>query len=154
MWKFRVRARTLKGFTDWSLVSSGIRTKAVCGDGKRHPSEECDTGGTATSEGSGTTTTSGSDSSAGGTGGTSSTTSCEASSGTTRNSVHPEEYVEEHNAYRCELGLEPLAWDCEIAAVAQKWADERAADGCGMSHSTNDWRNQAFTDAGYPDHAG
>jgi hypothetical protein len=26
------------------------------------------------------------------------------------NTVNPIEFVEEHNAYRCELGLEPLAW--------------------------------------------
>ena len=26
------------------------------------------------------------------------------------NIIDPTEFVEEHNAYRCELGLEPLAW--------------------------------------------
>lgn len=29
---------------------------------------------------------------------------------TSDNIITPDEFVEEHNAYRCELGLEPLAW--------------------------------------------
>ena len=29
---------------------------------------------------------------------------------TSDNTITPDEFVEEHNAYRCELGLEPLAW--------------------------------------------
>ena len=46
MYKFRVRGRTIKGWTEWSAVSGGIRSLASCGDGKRHASEECDTGDT------------------------------------------------------------------------------------------------------------
>ena len=71
------------------------------------------------------------------------------------NTVVPAEYVEEHNVYRCEVGLEPLAWDSGLAAVAQEWADHQAENAnCRMAHSTNSWRNGAFATVGYPDHAG
>jgi cysteine-rich repeat protein len=43
-WKFRVRARTSKGWGDWSGSSAVYRTLSLCGDGKRHGSEQCDTG--------------------------------------------------------------------------------------------------------------
>lgn len=91
----------------------------------------------------------------GGINSTTSTRSCESSSGPTQNSVNPSAYVQEHNAYRCELGLEPLAWDCELAAVAQKWADHLARHtGCKMQHSSPAWRRQAFAAVGYPEHPG
>ena len=51
MWKFRARARTAKGWTDWSGTSDGIRTLALCGDGKRHASEECDDSNTDLNDG-------------------------------------------------------------------------------------------------------
>ena len=44
LWKFRVRARTQKGWTDWSPASEIYRTLSLCGDGVRHGNEECDTG--------------------------------------------------------------------------------------------------------------
>lgn len=46
LYKFRVRARTMKGWTLHSPPSAGIRTLAICGDGFRHASEGCDTGET------------------------------------------------------------------------------------------------------------
>ena len=51
MYKFRVRGRTIKGWTEWSAVSGGIRSLASCGDGKRHASEECDDGNAADADG-------------------------------------------------------------------------------------------------------
>ena len=88
-------------------------------------------------------------------GGGTSSSSCPSSFGATANSIIPEEYVEEHNAYRCELGLEPLVWDCELAAVAQLWADHQAEHAnCAMVHSTNEWRQAGFVTAGYPSHPG
>ena len=44
MWRFRVRARTAKGWSLWSPVSTAHRSDAICGDGLRHASEECDGG--------------------------------------------------------------------------------------------------------------
>mmetsp|Transcript_43256 Transcript_43256/g.67754 ORF Transcript_43256/g.67754 Transcript_43256/m.67754 type:complete len:383 (-) Transcript_43256:178-1326(-) len=67
----------------------------------------------------------------------------------TDNTINPDLYLDEHNAYRCEVGLEPLAWDCEIAAVAQMWADDLASRGCPLEHSTSGWVATAFTSAGY-----
>ena len=67
------------------------------------------------------------------------------------NVITPEEFVQEHNAYRCEVGLEPLAWDCELAAVAQLYSDDQASSSqCTMAHSTNAWRQAAFATVGYP----
>ena len=71
-----------------------------------------------------------------------------------QNTITPQEFVEEHNAYRCELGLEPVEWDSELAAVARLWADNRQSNGCAMQHSTDEWRRSAFATAGYPTHAG
>lgn len=79
----------------------------------------------------------------------------ERRSGDASNAIVAQEFVEEHNAYRCEVGLEPIVWDCELATVAQQWADEQAQNAnCAMAHSTNDWRNAAFAKVGYPDHPG
>jgi pathogenesis-related protein 1 len=71
------------------------------------------------------------------------------------NTIVPDEFVEEHNAYRCELGLEPLAWDCELAAASQAYADyQRDNNGCQMAHSTNDQRQTFLSDLGYSSHPG
>lgn len=44
-----------------------------------------------------------------------------------------------HNAVRAEVSqggaLPPLEWSCEVAAVAQAYADELARDGCPLVHS-------------------
>jgi cysteine-rich repeat protein len=46
MYRFRVRVRTERGWSAFSAMSSPNRTEAVCGDGLRHASEECDVGAT------------------------------------------------------------------------------------------------------------
>jgi len=43
-WLFSVRARTITGWTAWSVNSAILRTRAVCGDGKRQGIEGCDVG--------------------------------------------------------------------------------------------------------------
>jgi len=74
---------------------------------------------------------------------------------TSLNTITPAEFVEEHNAYRCELGLEPLSWDCELAAAAQLYADHQAINNnCAMVHSTNEMRQGFLATAGYGSHAG
>ena len=63
--------------------------------------------------------------------------------------------MDEHNVYRCEVGLEPLAWDCQLAAVAQKLADGLGkAQQCEMHHSERSTLTKAFKSVGYPEHAG
>ena len=57
-------------------------------------------------------------------------------------------FVAEHNAYRLEVGVENVAWDDEIASVAQKWAEELKNKGCSMQHSTREWRIAEFAQAG------
>eukprot|EP00961_Rhodomonas_salina_P060646 814229-Rhodomonas_salina.1 len=43
-WIFQVAARTSEGWTAWSASSAVMRTKAVCGDGRRQGAEQCDVG--------------------------------------------------------------------------------------------------------------
>ena len=45
--------------------------------------------------------------------------------------------TEAHNRVRAATaeGLPPLVWDNDIAAVAQAWSDNLAANGCGLTHS-------------------
>eukprot|EP00294_Goniomonas_avonlea_P013752 CAMPEP_0114553636 /NCGR_PEP_ID=MMETSP0114-20121206/7775_1 /TAXON_ID=31324 /ORGANISM="Goniomonas sp, Strain m" /LENGTH=347 /DNA_ID=CAMNT_0001738615 /DNA_START=12 /DNA_END=1055 /DNA_ORIENTATION=+ len=44
--------------------------------------------------------------------------------------------LDQHNAYRCMHGANPLTWDSALEASANTWANTRAAAGCGMVHST------------------
>ncbi|XP_057547008.1 pathogenesis-related protein PR-1 type-like [Amaranthus tricolor] len=47
------------------------------------------------------------------------------------------DYLAAHNAARAAVGVPPLTWDERIAAYAQKYAKERAAD-CKLVHSNAD----------------
>lgn len=49
--------------------------------------------------------------------------------------------TERHNYWRKQLGIKPLTWSNELAAYAQKWADELAKRGCEMEHRprTGSW---------------
>jgi hypothetical protein len=68
---------------------------------------------------------------------------------TPANTIVAAEFVEEHNAYRCEVGLEPLVWDEGLAAASQAWADHQAVNAqCGMAHSTNGWRGDKLAELG------
>jgi pathogenesis-related protein 1 len=43
-----------------------------------------------------------------------------------------------HNAKRKDVGVAPLQWSTNLAAVAQKWADHLAKDeGCRLDHTQN-----------------
>lgn len=39
--------------------------------------------------------------------------------------------------------LTPLSWNCKLAKVAQKWADDPGSKD-GSTHSTSDWRKQEY----------
>jgi len=43
-----------------------------------------------------------------------------------------------HNAKRQAVGVPPLQWSADLAAVAQQWANHLAANGCGLQHTFND----------------
>ncbi|KAJ0249108.1 hypothetical protein HA466_0146570 [Hirschfeldia incana] len=45
-----------------------------------------------------------------------------------------QEFLDEHNEARHEVGLEPLIWDEEVAAYASSYANQRVSD-CAMVHS-------------------
>ncbi|XP_030523317.1 basic form of pathogenesis-related protein 1-like [Rhodamnia argentea] len=45
-----------------------------------------------------------------------------------------QDFVDEHNAARAEVGVGPIAWNGTVAAYAQKYADERIGD-CNLEHS-------------------
>lgn len=42
----------------------------------------------------------------------------------------------EHNAVRAEVGLDPLTWSADAASFAQSWADNLAANGFALQHSS------------------
>lgn len=61
-----------------------------------------------------------------------------------RESAEPEimaGMTERHNYWRSQVGVPPLEWSDELAAFAQKWADELARRGCEMQHRpfTGEW---------------
>lgn len=39
-----------------------------------------------------------------------------------------------HNLVRASVNVSPLQWDDRLAAFAQQWADQLAANGCRMQH--------------------
>jgi pathogenesis-related protein 1 len=49
--------------------------------------------------------------------------------------------VARHNYWRSKVKVKPLVWSEELAAFAQKWADELARKGCEMEHrpATGEW---------------
>ncbi|RWW14637.1 hypothetical protein GW17_00021576 [Ensete ventricosum] len=46
----------------------------------------------------------------------------------------PQDYVSAHNAARAAVGVGPVSWDNTVAAYAQNYANQRAAD-CQLVHS-------------------
>ncbi|MGB0563408.1 MAG: CAP domain-containing protein [Spirulinaceae cyanobacterium] len=52
------------------------------------------------------------------------------------------EFLDTHNAVRAEVGLPPLVWSPEIAAIAQDWADHLAENGFRMQHRSMSDRQQ------------
>ena len=61
----------------------------------------------------------------------------------------------EHNRVRALHCVPPLTWSDELAAVAQAWADELAANGCAFDHSDNPYgENLAGASVGSRDGAG
>src|SRR5262245_48489792 len=53
-----------------------------------------------------------------------------------------------HNAVRAAVSegdpLPQLVWSCEIAAVAQAYADELARSGCSLQHSSNGYGENLY----------
>ncbi|MEM8642530.1 MAG: CAP domain-containing protein [Cyanobacteria bacterium P01_G01_bin.54] len=52
------------------------------------------------------------------------------------------EFLDAHNAVRAEVGLPPLSWSPEVAAIAQDWADHLANNGFTMQHRSARDRQQ------------
>ncbi|XP_009803803.2 pathogenesis-related protein 1C-like [Nicotiana tabacum] len=46
----------------------------------------------------------------------------------------PQDYLDAHNTARADVGVEPLTWDDQVAAYAQNYASQLAAD-CMLVHS-------------------
>ena len=42
-----------------------------------------------------------------------------------------------HNKYRADVGTPPLEWSAEVAAYAQEWANQLAANNCTFEHRQN-----------------
>ncbi|CAN6209251.1 unnamed protein product [Urochloa humidicola] len=47
----------------------------------------------------------------------------------------PQDFVDLHNAARNDVGVGPVSWDDNVAAFAQSYAAQRAAD-CALQHSS------------------
>ncbi|XP_010029887.3 pathogenesis-related protein PR-1 type [Eucalyptus grandis] len=45
-----------------------------------------------------------------------------------------QDFVDEHNAARAEVGVSPITWNRTVAAYARKYAEERRGD-CNLEHS-------------------
>jgi uncharacterized protein YkwD len=52
--------------------------------------------------------------------------------------------VEAHNARRAAHCAPPLAWSTEVAAVAQRYADQLRAGGCNLNHSSGPYGENLF----------
>ena len=48
------------------------------------------------------------------------------------------EFLEVHNSYRSEVGIEDLTWSDELATSATEWAEQLAAD-CAFQHSSGNY---------------
>ncbi|PIN16200.1 Defense-related protein containing SCP domain [Handroanthus impetiginosus] len=48
----------------------------------------------------------------------------------------PQDYVDAHNAARAQVQVGPIAWDDNVAAFAQSYANQRIGD-CNLVHSGN-----------------
>lgn len=60
-----------------------------------------------------------------------------------------------HNAVRARHCAPPLVWSAELAAVAQRWADQLRNAGCAFDHSQTQYgENLAAATAGSLDHQG
>lgn len=47
-------------------------------------------------------------------------------------------FLEVHNVYRAEVGIEDVSWSDELAASATEWAEELASD-CSFEHSNGNY---------------
>lgn len=56
--------------------------------------------------------------------------------------------TERHNYWRGKLGLPPLKWSNQLAAEAQKWADNLASRGCVMQHSNTRYGENIYWSMG------
>lgn len=95
----------------------------------------------------GTSSTTGGSSSSAGRGGTSST-----GSGSCAEPDDLAGITAAHNEVRSSVDtdtpLPPLEWSCEIAKVAEAYADELASRGCPLEHSTNDYGENLYWASG------
>ncbi|XP_057977295.1 pathogenesis-related protein 1A-like [Malania oleifera] len=65
----------------------------------------------------------------------------------------PQDYLDAHNAARGEVGVVPMVWNDTVAAYAQHYALERAAD-CNLEHSSEDPYGENIAEASYDCSAG
>jgi len=60
-----------------------------------------------------------------------------------------------HNSLRTSVdsatSLPPLEWSCEVAAVAQAYANELAREGCSLEHSSNGYGENLYWSSGDSD---
>ncbi|CAD5175610.1 unnamed protein product [Musa acuminata subsp. malaccensis] len=59
----------------------------------------------------------------------------------------PQDFVSPHNAARTAVGVVPVSWDSTVAAYAQNYANQRAAD-CQLVHSGGPYGENIFSGFG------
>jgi hypothetical protein len=50
---------------------------------------------------------------------------------------HIKSFIDAHNIYRAEVGIEPLTWNNKLAEFAAEWATQKGKQGCKMVHRPN-----------------
>ncbi|TXH05709.1 MAG: hypothetical protein E6R07_02550 [Nevskiaceae bacterium] len=52
--------------------------------------------------------------------------------------------LDEHNAWRAEVGAPPLTWSSRAADAAQQWADQLQREGCAIRHNLDPVRRETY----------
>lgn len=59
-------------------------------------------------------------------------------------------FLDQHNSYRAEHGVDPMSYNNELCAIAQKWADELLKKNTFMHSNTEDGENIYFSQSSVP----
>lgn len=61
--------------------------------------------------------------------------------------INQHELLERHNFYRSKVGVSPLIWSDDLAAYAQKWANQLSRS-CSLTHSSGPYGENLYYTSG------